>query len=135
MEFTQAENIKLQRLQQAMSQAQEWLDNSEIDENEFADLAQQIQGRMGPLQQKKQQAEQAAKQAAYQEAMEQHAQMVAMEQRANEMKAQNFAQVVAKYQDPMDPTRIASFYPDRNGGWTEITFAGTEEKEAPGGEL
>ena len=131
--FTQANKMKLQRLMQGMSQAQEWLDNGEIDDNEFADLSQQLQQRIAPLAQQQQQEEQQAKQKAYQEAMEQHSQMEAMEMQAAKMRADAFHDRLVPVVDPTDPNKWAVMYEKSRGVWEAIPFqkGGGEATEGP----
>ena len=130
-EFTTADDLQLQRLQQGMAAARKAEADGEISKFDQQNLMQQLMRQAQPLSQRKQQKEQQAKQKAYQEAMEQHAQMTAMQMQAEAARAKGFADQIAYWVDPFDATKTAAFY-QKNGQWEQIKpdrMGGGESKE------
>lgn len=119
--FTQADTLQLARLQQAMSQARQMLDDGEVDEAGFAGLNQQIQQRMNPLQQRQQQAKQKAEQEQQDALTKQHAQTQSMEQQAAEFRSQGLQKRVATYTDPMTGQTL-HLYEEKPGHWAQLKF-------------
>lgn len=130
--FTQADSIKAQRLQQALSQAQQSLDDGEIEPRDHQALVGQIMQQLAPLMERQQQQKQQMQQEAEAEMTRQHAHLQAMEQQAAVFRAQGLLERIVTIVDPMDPTRVAKLYEASPGKWEEIKFEGAkEEPEMP----
>lgn len=129
-QFTTADSIMLARLQQAMSQARQSLDDGDIDEQAHGQLEQMIQGRLGPLQQRQQASQQQQQQQQQQMEMSQHAHQQAMEQQAAEYRAKGLHARLVPVTD-LNTGRIAQMYEQKPGHWAELKFEAHPEPQAP----
>jgi hypothetical protein len=124
MPYTKADEIQTQRLQAAMAQVTKDLHDGVIDQSAHDYAVQQIQTRLAPLLQRKQESEQQAEQQASMMALRQHAQMQAMEQQAREYRAKGFLDTMVVRVDPLTG-RVATFYEQSPNHWAEVEYKGT----------
>ena len=126
-EFTQADQLRMAKLQQALAGTQRQVDEGELYPDEGQVIVNDIESQLGPLRERQQAAQSQAKQQAAREAMEQAAQAVAIQQQNASIDAQAFPSRTAVVTDPLTG-RAAHFYQSEPGKWQPVQF---EEMAAP----
>lgn len=131
--FTTADNMMLQRLQQAQAQARQSLDDGEIEQEDYQAIAGQIQQRMGPLQQRQQAQKEQAQQQQEKEMMRQQGLLESIQQQNAKLRAAQFHERIVPVPDPLRPTRIARMFESSPNNWEQIEFPPDEAEEVDHG--
>ncbi len=126
--FTQADNLRLQKLQGSLSEVQSQVDNGDLFPHEGEALTQQILQQTQPLRMKQQQAKQQAMQEQQQEVMHAAALQESIEQQHATAQARAFPQTTASFTDPLTGA-VEHLYQAKRGEWKPFEFARHEAQK------